>query len=62
MNYIEREVERLRPDVAVIRAMPERQEVYLYTERFEPSVFPALPTHWDRFNVGRDVTQQADIL
>jgi hypothetical protein len=41
MNYIEREVEGLRPDVTAIRAMPERQEVYRYAERFEPSVIPA---------------------
>jgi len=33
MNYIECEVDGLRPDVALIGAMPERREIYHYTER-----------------------------
>jgi len=33
MNYIEREVEGLRPDVALIGAMPERREIHDYTSR-----------------------------
>lgn len=61
MNYIEREVDGLRPDVALIGAMPERQRIYHYTERLlratgNPRV--VLPTHWDRFNVPYDVSQQ----
>ena len=61
MNYIEREVEGLRPDVALIGAMPERREIYRYTERLmralgDPPL--VLPSHWDRFNVTYDVSQQ----
>ncbi len=33
MNYIEREVDGLRPDVALIGPMPERREIYDYTAR-----------------------------
>jgi hypothetical protein len=33
MNYIEREVEGLRPDAALIGAMPERREIHHYTAR-----------------------------
>jgi L-ascorbate metabolism protein UlaG (beta-lactamase superfamily) len=64
MNYIEREVEGLRPDVALIGAMPERREIYQYTSRLlhalgNPPL--VLPTHWDRFNVTYDVSQQPAI-
>jgi L-ascorbate metabolism protein UlaG (beta-lactamase superfamily) len=62
MNYIEREIEGLRPDVALIGAMPERREIYQYTSRLlralgNPRM--VLPTHWDRFNVTYDVAQDA---
>ena len=33
MNYIEREVEGLRPDVALVGAMPERRGIHDYTGR-----------------------------
>jgi len=64
MNYIEREVEGLRPDVALIGAMPERREVYQYTARLlralgDPPL--VLPTHWDRFNVPYSTSQQPAI-
>jgi L-ascorbate metabolism protein UlaG (beta-lactamase superfamily) len=64
MNYIEREVDGLRPDVALIGAMPERHRIYHYTERLlralgNPPL--VMPTHWDRFNVGYDVSQQPAI-
>ena len=64
MNYIEREVEGLRPDIALIGAMPERRKIYRYTERLMKALgYPPLvmPTHWDRFNVGYDVSQQPAI-
>lgn len=64
MNYIEREVEGLRPDVALIGAMPERHKIYHYTERLLHALgYPPLvmPTHWDRFNVPYDVSQQPAI-
>jgi len=64
MNYIEREVEGLRPDAALIGAMPERREIYLYTARLlralgDPPL--VLPTHWDRFNVPYSTAQQPAI-
>ncbi len=33
MNYIEREIEGLKPDVALVGAMPERREIYDYMGR-----------------------------
>ena len=60
MNYIEREVEGLRPDVALIGAMPERREIHDYTSRLLKAIgYPrmVLPTHWDRFNVTYEVSQ-----
>jgi len=64
MNYSEREVEGLRPDAALIGAMPERREIYHYTERLlhalgDPPL--VLPTHWDRFNVPYTTSQQPAI-
>ncbi len=61
MNYIEREVEGLRPDVVLVGAMPERREIYDYTRRLlrvlgSPRI--VLPTHWDRFNVPYEVSQE----
>jgi hypothetical protein len=41
--------------------MPERHEIYRYTERLMRALgnLPlVLPTHWDRFNVPYDVSQQ----
>jgi len=64
MNYIEREVEGLRPDAALIGAMPERREIDRYTERLMRALGNpplVLPTHWDRFNVPYDVSQQPAI-
>lgn len=64
MNYIEREVDGLRPDIALIGAMPERHKIYRYTERLLHALdYPPLvmPTHWDRFNVSYDVPQQPAI-
>jgi len=60
MNFIEREVDGLRPDVALIGAMPERREIHDYTSRLLRAIgYPrlVLPTHWDRFNVTYDVSQ-----
>jgi L-ascorbate metabolism protein UlaG (beta-lactamase superfamily) len=65
MNYIEREVQGLKPDVALIGAMPERHEIYDYTGRLLRALgYPrlTLPTHWDRFNVTYDVSQESAIL
>jgi len=64
MNFIEREVDGLRPDVALIGAMPERREIYAYTPRLLKLLgYPrmVLPTHWDRFNVTYEVSQEPAI-
>jgi L-ascorbate metabolism protein UlaG (beta-lactamase superfamily) len=61
MNYIEREIEGLRPDVALVGAMPERREIYDYMGRLLRALgYPrlVLPTHWDRFNVTYEVSQE----
>jgi L-ascorbate metabolism protein UlaG (beta-lactamase superfamily) len=50
MNYIEREVQGLRPDVAMIAAARQRLEIYDYTGRLMRALgFPRLvfATHWD---------------
>jgi L-ascorbate metabolism protein UlaG (beta-lactamase superfamily) len=60
MNFIEREVDGLRPDAALIGAMPERREIHDYTGRLLHAIGNprlVLPTHWDRFNVTYDVSQ-----
>jgi L-ascorbate metabolism protein UlaG (beta-lactamase superfamily) len=61
MNYIEAELNGLRPDVALIGAMPERNNVDNYTPRLmlalgNPPI--VIPTHWDRFNVPYSVSQE----
>lgn len=50
MNYIEREIQDLRPDVAIVGAAPSHNEIYDYAGRLmralgSPAV--VLPTHWD---------------
>src|SRR5712691_711374 len=50
MNYVEREVQGLRPDVAIIAAARQRLEIYDYTGRLMRAL--GLPrvvfaTHWD---------------
>ena len=52
MNFIERNVSGLRPDIAIIGAGVSRNQLYHYTERLmhalgnPPIVFP---THWDDY-------------
>jgi L-ascorbate metabolism protein UlaG (beta-lactamase superfamily) len=61
MNYIEREIQGLRPDVAIIGAMPERREVFDYIRRLLEALGNprmVLPTHWDRFNVPYGTPQE----
>ena len=61
MNYIESEVTGLRPDVALVGAMPERNNIDDYTPRLMRALGNpplVLPTHWDRFNVPHSVSQQ----
>jgi L-ascorbate metabolism protein UlaG (beta-lactamase superfamily) len=61
MNYIEAELNGSRPDVALIGAMPERNNIDNYTPRLmrvlgNPAI--VIPTHWDRFNVPYSVSQE----
>lgn len=64
MNYIERDLQGLRPDVVLMGAMPDRNEVRDYTSRllrvlnYPPLV---LPTHWDAFNAPYGLSQRPAI-
>jgi hypothetical protein len=60
MNYVEREIEGLRPDVVLVGAAESRREIYDYTGRLmralgSPAV--VLPTHWDNYFVPFDAPQ-----
>jgi L-ascorbate metabolism protein UlaG (beta-lactamase superfamily) len=64
MNYIEREMEGLRPDVVLVGAGGSRKESYDYCGRLMRALqFPALalPTHWDNFTAPYEASQQASI-
>jgi len=61
MNYIEREIQGLRPDVELVGAGASRREVHDYTGRLMRATgLPALviPTHWDNFLVPYSASQQ----
>jgi L-ascorbate metabolism protein UlaG (beta-lactamase superfamily) len=61
MNYIEREIEGLQPDVVLVGAAGSRKELYDYSGRLMRALhFPALvlPTHWDNFTAPFDASQQ----
>ena len=54
MNYVEREVEGLRPDIIMPGVNFSRNEIYKYTERLlKATGLPkiVIPTHWDNFRV-----------
>ena len=54
MNFIEREVDGLRPDIALVGAAPSHLEIRDYTPRLMAALgFPAvvIPTHADNFSV-----------
>jgi len=54
MNFIERELVGLRPDIAIVGAAPSRTEIYDYAGRLMRVLnYPAivLPTHWDNFSI-----------
>ena len=64
MNYIEREIIGLEPDVALIGAGASRKEVYDYSGRLMRDLhYPAivLPTHWDNFLAPYSASQQANL-
>jgi len=61
MNYIEREISGLEPDVVIVGAAGSRKEIYDYAGRLmRASHFPplVLPTHWDNFLLPYDNSQQ----
>jgi L-ascorbate metabolism protein UlaG (beta-lactamase superfamily) len=61
MNYIEREIVGLEPDVALIGAGASRKEIYDYSGRLMRDLrYPAivLPTHWDNFLAPYEASQQ----
>lgn len=61
MNYIESELVGLRPDVALLGAMPERNNIEDYTPRLMRVLgnpLLVIPTHWDRFNVPYSFSQE----
>jgi L-ascorbate metabolism protein UlaG (beta-lactamase superfamily) len=64
MNYIEREMQGLKPDVVLAGAAGSRKEIYDYCGRLMRALqFPALviPTHWDNFFVPYGGSQQPAI-
>jgi L-ascorbate metabolism protein UlaG (beta-lactamase superfamily) len=64
MNYIEREIVGLEPDVALIGAGASRKEVYDYSGRLMRDLhYPSmvLPTHWDNFLAPYSASQQANL-
>jgi L-ascorbate metabolism protein UlaG (beta-lactamase superfamily) len=64
MNFIERELEGLEPDVALVGAASSRKEIYDYSGRLMRSLhFPplVLPTHWDNFLLPYGVSQQSSM-
>jgi L-ascorbate metabolism protein UlaG (beta-lactamase superfamily) len=64
MNYIEREMVGLEPDVALVGAGSSRKEIYDYSGRLMRTLhYPALvlPTHWDHFLEPYDASEQSAI-
>jgi L-ascorbate metabolism protein UlaG (beta-lactamase superfamily) len=64
MNYIEREVEGLRPDIILVGANLSRLQIYKYTERLlKATGYPkiVLPTHWDNYRVPYGTSQDRAI-
>jgi L-ascorbate metabolism protein UlaG (beta-lactamase superfamily) len=64
MNYIEREIEGLQPDVVLAGAAGSRKEIYEYSGRLMRDLhFPGLvlPTHWDNFTAPYGASQQPSI-
>jgi L-ascorbate metabolism protein UlaG (beta-lactamase superfamily) len=64
MNFIEREVAGLKPDVLIPGINLSRLEIYKYTERLlKLTDFPktVIPTHWDNFRVPYGYSQESAI-
>lgn len=64
MNYIERELEGLRPDIAMVGANLSRKQIFDYEGRLMRVLnYPALvlPTHWDAFNLPYTAVQDDNL-
>lgn len=64
MNFVERELEGLRPDVALVGAAPSRLEIYDYTGRLMRILgFPPMivPTHWDNYILPYQASQEKQV-
>jgi len=64
MNYIERELQGLHPDIAIVGAAPSRHEIYDYAGRLMRVLnYPAvvLPTHWDNFTIPYDAPEDEQL-
>ena len=64
MNFIEREVQGLKPDIILAGVNYSRNEIYKYTERLlKATDFPkiVIPTHWDNFRVPYGFSQNSAI-
>ena len=64
MNFLEREVQGLSPDILIPGVNLSRLEIYKYTERLMKATgFPAtvIPTHWDNYRVPYGFSQQNDV-
>ena len=64
MNYIEREIEGLRPGAVLIPAARARTEIHEYTQRLLHAVgFPpmVIATHWDTQSAPYGVSQAAEL-
>ena len=64
MNFIERELEGLNPDILLAGVNGSRLGLYNYDERLvkvtgNPPVI--IPTHWDSFNLPYDFSQEANV-
>jgi L-ascorbate metabolism protein UlaG (beta-lactamase superfamily) len=64
MNFIERELEGLNPDILLAGVNGSRLGLYNYDERLvrvtgNPSVI--IPTHWDSFGLPYDVSQESNV-
>jgi L-ascorbate metabolism protein UlaG (beta-lactamase superfamily) len=64
MNYIEKELEGLHPDIAIVGANASRNEIYDYAGRLMRVLnYPAvvIPTHWDNWSVPYDAPQDEQL-
>lgn len=64
MNYVERELEGIRPDVLLAGVNLSRLEIYKYTERLlKTTGYPSIvvPVHWDNYRVPYHFSQEEAI-